>query len=182
MTRFLRATGPGRRVAATVVLAAVVAAGCGGSSVGSGRMGASTTTTISPVAATVLAAYRAEQAAFTEAVDQADPASPKLAQTMTGAQLQSVRRILVADQLNGIVGRGSVQLHPKVSYVRGAQALVLDCAFDSSELVYAKTGKPVPPITPPGPVAIRSLLAEVQPGVWKVSEQDTKDGPCPAGY
>jgi hypothetical protein len=159
---------------------AVLAAGCGSSHP---RSTASTsTTTTDPAAAAVLAAYRAEQAAFTAAVDRADPTWPGLAETMTGAQLQSVKRSLVADQINGVVGRGSVQLHPKLASINGNQAVVLDCAFDSSELVYAKTGKPVPPVTPAGPVAIHSALLQVQPGVWKVAEQDTKDGPCPGGY
>ncbi|HET9732298.1 MAG TPA: hypothetical protein VFP54_06435 [Acidimicrobiales bacterium] len=159
---------------------AAVAAGCGSSHPRS--VARTATTTTDPEAAAVLTAYRAEQAAFTAAVDRADPTWPGLAETMTGAQLDSVKRSLVADQISGVVGRGSVQLHPKVASLNGNQAVVLDCAFDSSELVYAKTGKPVPPVTPPGPVAIRSTLLEVQPAVWKVAQQDTKDGPCPAGY
>jgi hypothetical protein len=130
----------------------------------------------------VLAAYRAGWHVFEQAVDHADPTLPALAQTMTGAQLTSVHRILVADKTDGIVGRGTIALHPKVAYVHGKQALVLDCAFDSSELVYAATGKPVPPITPPEDVAVRSHLSEVSPGVWKVADQHTTGGTCPPGY
>lgn len=159
---------------------AIVAAGCGGSHPRS--TAATTTTTTDPEAAAVLAAYRAGWAAFEEAVDGADPTLPALAETMTGVQLNSVKRILVADQLNGIVGRGNVQLHPKLSYIQGAQALVLDCTFDSSELVYAKTGKPVPPITPPEKVGVRAQLSEVSAGIWKVSDQQTTGGSCPHGY
>jgi hypothetical protein len=130
----------------------------------------------------VLAAYRAEQAAFAVAIRTANPALPALAQTMTGAQLESVRRALASDQANGIVGRGTVQLHPRVAYVHGERAEVLDCAFDSSRLVYAATGKPVPPIVPPESVGIRSQLAEVSPGAWKVATQDVTEGSCPPGY
>lgn len=182
MTRLPSPAPYGRRVAAGLALVALVATGCGGSSPGPRRTGDSTTTTLSPAAAAVVSAYREGWAAFEEAVDKADPALPALAQTMTGVQLDSVRRILVADQLNGIVGQGSIQLHPKVSYIRGTQALVLDCAFDSSELVYAKTGKPVPPITPPEKVAVRAQLTEVSAGSWKVSDQQTTGGSCPPGY
>jgi len=162
---------------------AALAASCGGSPSSAGhRTDQSSTTNASSQVAAVLSAYRAEQAAFEQAVDNADPTLPALAQTMTGAQLDSVRRALVADKANGIVGRGTVQLHPKVSYVRGTHALVLDCAFDSSELVYAASGKPVPPVTPPEKVAVRSQLTEVSPGVWKVSDQHTSGGSCPPGY
>ncbi|MGH9089939.1 MAG: hypothetical protein ACRDZR_00940 [Acidimicrobiales bacterium] len=130
----------------------------------------------------MLAAYRAEQAAFEQAIQNANPTLPALTQTMTGAQLASVREALVADKANGIVGKGDVHIHPRLSYVHGTKALVLDCAFDSSELVYAATGKPVPPVTPPQHVAIRSDLIEVVAGTWKVSKQHTTSGSCPSGY
>lgn len=169
--------------AACLFGAAALVASCGGSPSSSGHhTDQSSTTNARSQDAAVLSAYQAEQAAFEQAVDNADPTLPTLAQTMTGTQLTSVERSLVADKTNGIVGRGTVQLHPKVSYVRGTQALVLDCAFDSSELVYAATGKPVPPVTPPEKVAVRSQLTEVSPGVWKVSDQHTSGGSCPPGY
>jgi hypothetical protein len=168
--------------AACLLGVATLAASCGGSpSANSHHLDQSSTTAKSQTAV-VLAAYRAEQSAFEHAVDNADPTLPALAQTMTGAQLDSVRRALVTDKADGIVGRGTVRLHPKVSYVRGKHALVLDCVFDSSKLVYAATGKPVPPVTPPENVAVRSQLTEVSPGVWKVSDQHTHEGSCPPGY
>lgn len=179
MTRFPNRTR--FRAAATIGLLAVagLAAACGGSSASSHDR--STTTTNSQAAA-VLAAYRAGWQAFEQAVDQGNPALPALTQTMTGTEFDSVRRILSADQASGIVGRGTVQLHPKVSYIRGSDAVVLDCAFDSSELVYAATGKPVPPITPPEKVAVRAEMIEVSPGVWKVANQHTTGGSCPSNY
>ncbi|MGH8996477.1 MAG: hypothetical protein ACRDYB_10680 [Acidimicrobiales bacterium] len=162
---------------------ALFAASCGGSPSATGHHTSppSTTKSKSEVRA-VLAAYRAGWQAFEQAVDQADPTLPALAQTMTGVQLDSVHRILVTDKANGIVGRGTVQLHPKLSYVHGNESLVLDCAFDSSELVYAATDKPVPPVTPPEKVAVRAQLTEVRPGVWKVAVQHTNGGSCPSGY
>ena len=163
---------------------AAICAGCGGSdATGSGSTSStSNSNTTNPQTSAVLAGYRAEQAAFEAAVQRADPTLPALAQTMTGAQLSSVRRSLVADQTNGIVGRGSVKLNPKVTYIHGNQALVVDCVFDSSELVYTATGKPVPPVTPPQKVAIDSNLTEVSAGVWKVADQHASDGSCPSNY
>ena len=130
----------------------------------------------------MLAAYRAEQAAFETAERTANAYLPALAATMTGAQLQSVRRFLAADKAAGIVGRGPVTLRAHVASIHGNQAVVLDCAYDASELVYAKTGKPVPPVTPPEKVGIRSTLAQVAPGVWKVAQQHVTEGSCPPGY
>ncbi|MGH8997060.1 MAG: hypothetical protein ACRDYB_13710 [Acidimicrobiales bacterium] len=183
MTPIRRAWHLSRGVLGVAVIA-VLAASCGASHAASPVRSTSTSTTTTATNATlaaVLAAYRAGWQAFEQAVDQADPTLPALAQTMTGAQLQSVRRALVADKADGIVGRGNVALHPKVFSVSGDQAVVLDCAFDSSELVYAETGKPVPPVTPPEKVAVRSQLTTFG-GVWKVAEQHTTGGSCPPGY
>jgi len=130
----------------------------------------------------VLAAYRAEQAAFQGALQQADPTFPALVQTMTGNQLTSVRRALVSDQTNGIVGRGTSQLNPKVASIQGNQAVVHDCLFSSIELVYSATGKPVPPVTPPEHDGVKATLVQVSPDTWKVSDQNVTEGSCPSGY
>lgn len=172
----------GRLQAPWVALLALVllAAGCGGSHLRS--TASTTTTTADPVAAAVLSAYRASQAAFDAAVARADPSWPALAATMTGNELQSVRRSLVADQMNGIIGRGSVQVFPKLVSIKGSTAVVHDCVYSSSELVYAKTGKPVPPVTPPEHDAVAATLQLMSPGVWKVSSEQITEGSCPPGY
>jgi len=158
-----------------------LAASCGGSHSAGGHSDGSTTTTTSQAAA-VLGSYRAEQAAFGQALREGNPNLSALDQTMTGAQLVSVRRTLVTDQVNGIVGRGSVQLYPKLASISANQAIVHDCLFSSLELVYASTGKPVPPVTPPEHDGVQATLVQVAPGTWKVSDQHTTDGSCPAGY
>ena len=165
-----------------VLCLALVGASCGGTSSASSGNSHGRSGSQNADSARILAAYRAEQAAFETAVQQANPNLPALAQTMTGAQLDSVRRALVSNQLNGIVGRGSVKLHPKVASIHGVVAVVLDCAFDASQLVYASTGKPVPPVTPPQQVGIRSQLNESSNGAWKVAVQHAADGTCPPGY
>lgn len=170
-----------------LVALAVISASCGGSNSATG--GGSTTTsdrpttsTTSPQTSAVLAAYRASQAAFDQAIQQADATLPALAQTMTGGELDSVRRSLVADQTNGIVGKGTVQLNPKVISVTGNDAVVRDCLFSSLELVYSATGKPVPPVTPPEHDGVQATLTQTSPGTWKVSGEHVSEGTCPAGY
>jgi len=170
-----------------LVVLAAFSASCGGSNSATG--GGSTTTSdrpttsaTSPQTSAVLAAYRAEQAAFQGALQLADPTFPALAQTMTGNQLTSVRRALVSDQTNGIVGRGTSQLNPKVASIQGNQAVVHDCLFSSIELVYSATGKPVPPVTPPEHDGVKATLVQVSPDTWKVSDQNVTEGSCPSGY
>lgn len=171
-TRFLRTTFGFLAIAG-------LSAACGSSHSASGHDRSTTTTNPQEVA--VLTAYRAEQAAFEQALQQGNPNLPALDQTMTGSQLVSVRRTLVTDQVNGIVGRGSVQLYPKLVSVNGGQAIVHDCLFSSLELVYAATGKPVPPATPPEHDGVQATLV-LASGTWKVSDQHVTDGSCPAGY
>lgn len=164
---------------------ALVLASCGGgptdaSSTTTTHRQASTTT--SPPTAAVLAAYRASPAAFQQVVETANPTLPALTQTMTGVQLDSVRRTLEVDKLDGIIGKRSIPLYPRLASIHAANAVVLDCTFDSSELIYAATGKPVPPVTPPQHEAVRSQLTEVPAGIWKVAVQHVTTGGCPAGY
>ena len=163
---------------------AAMCASCGGSDAAGNRStsSSSSTSTTNPQTAAVVAAYRAEQAAFEGALQQGDPNYPMLAQTMTGNQLTSVRRALVADQANGIVGRGTAQLNPKVVSIHDNQATVHDCLFSSIELVYSATGKPVPPATQPEHDGVKATLVQVSTGTWKVSDQNVTDGSCPAGY
>jgi len=147
----------------------------------SDRTSTSTTTT-STEAAAVLAGYRAAQVAFDEAIQTADVSSRALVQTMIGNQLYSVRRALVSDREDGIVGRGKVQVNPKLVSIKGHEAVVHDCVFSSLELVYRASGKPVPPVTPPEHDGITSTLKQVSPGTWKVSAEHVTEGTCPAGY
>ncbi len=184
MTR-LRSRNWFRPVAVMVALSvAAICSGCGGSDpAGSGSTSStSVSTTTNPQTAAVVAAYRAEQAAFQGALRQANPTFPALAQTMTGNQITSVRRALVADQTSGIVGRGTAQLNPKVVSINGNQAIVHDCLFSSIELVYTATGKPVPPATSAEHDGVMATLVQVSPGMWKVSDQNVTEGSCPAGY
>jgi len=185
VTRVRRRRGYGAVAAVAPFCVALICASCGGSDAAGNRSASNsspTTTSTNPQSAAVVAAYRAEQAAFEGALQRADPNSPMLAQTMTGSQLTAVRRALVADQANGIVGRGTTRLNPKVVSIQGNQATVHDCLFSSIELVYSTTGKPVPPVTQPEHDGVQATLEQVSVGTWKVSDQNVTDGSCPAGY
>jgi hypothetical protein len=139
-----------------------------------------TSTTIDPTAAAVIQAYRAEWAAFDQALSTANVSDPALAATMVAPMLQEVRRNLVSDQVNGIVGRGGVQLHPKVTQVTATSATVVDCSYSTSELVYSSSGKPVPPVTPPEHDGVHATLTLVG-STWKVSDQTVTEGTCASG-
>jgi hypothetical protein len=101
---------------------------------------------------------------------------------MVDPELQSARRYLLTDAHDGIVGRGSVMLHPKLESINGKSAVVVDCIWDASELVYKASGKPVPPITRPEQAGVRAVLVEVSTGRWKVASQSVSEGTCAAGY
>lgn len=130
--------------------------------------------------AAVLAAYRAGWTAYEAALASANPADPALAATMVDPLLQRVKANLYAYRRQGIVGRGPVDLNPKVVALSSSTATVVDCTFSSSELVYASTGKPVPPATPPEHDGVRATLV-LTASTWKVSEQSVTEGTCAAG-
>ena len=138
------------------------------------------TTTTDPTASAVLAAYRAGWAAFEHAASDANPEDPELLATMVDPQLQQVKANLLADQRQGIVGRGTFTLHPKVAALSATSATVVDCAYSTAILVYKATGKPVPPITPPENDGVTSTLVP-SGGVWKVYKQTVTDGKCAPG-
>ena len=128
----------------------------------------------------MLAAYRAESDAFEQALAQANPADPALAATMVDPQLQGVKANLFADERQGVVGRGAVTLHPKVGSLSATTATVVDCVYSTTELVYATTGKPVPPTTPPENDGVQATLV-LTGGTWKVSKQTVTEGRCAPG-
>ena len=138
------------------------------------------TSTTDPATAAVLAAYRAGWAAFEHALADANPEDPELAATMVPPQLTGVRANLTVDRQQGMVGRGTFTLHPKVVSLSATTVRVVDCAYSTSVLVYAKTGKPVPPITPPENDGVSSELI-LTGGAWKVYKQTVTDGKCAPG-
>ncbi len=179
--------------AVVVALAAVVLSACGGGATDASRSSTTTTaahghSTVSTStssgrsggAAAVLAAYRAGWSAYEGALAAANAADPALVATMVDPLLQRVKANLYAYQRQGIVGRGPVDLNPKVVTVSPSTATVVDCTFSSSELVYTSTGQPVPPVTPPEHDGVRATLV-LTAGTWKVSQQSVTEGKCAPG-
>jgi hypothetical protein len=174
---------------AAVVGVALLVSACGGSnSAAPPSTRARPTTTDAPVTSTnadlisaaVLAAYRSSWSAFEHAAADANATDPQLAATMIDPQLQGVKANLLADQRQGIVGRGTFALHPKIMALTATTATVVDCAYSTAELVYASTGKAVPPVTPPENDGVQSALV-LTGGSWKVSKQTVTDGKCAPG-
>jgi hypothetical protein len=135
--------------------------------------------TTTPTSA-VLAAYRAGWTAYEHALSDANPEDPALTATMVDPLLQRTKADLLGYQQDGIVGRGSVDPHPKLASMTATTATVVDCIYSSSELVYAKTRKPVPPATSSENDGVQATLALVN-GAWKVSQQTVTEGKCAAG-
>ena len=173
-------------VAASSLLLAACGAGSGDASHPSSsvpRRTSATKATSTPDGGTdaaVLAAYRAGWAAFEHALADANPEDPALTATMVDPQLQQVKANLLADQRQGMVGRGTTTLHPKISALSATSATVVDCAYSTAELVYQATGKPVPPVTPPENDGLTSTLV-LSGGTWKVAKQIVTDGKCAPG-
>lgn len=162
---------------------ALLAAACSSShprSAPSSTTTSNATTTTTPEEGAVVASYRAAWAAFEHAGLTANAFDPALAATMVDPQLQQVRRNLLGDKYNGIVARGSFTLHPQVHDMTPTSATVLDCAYSTAILVYANSGKPVPPITPPEYDGIKATMVLVG-SAWKVSQQTVTDGHCAPG-
>lgn len=181
----------GRRSLAAVWLfgglgLAILVSGCGSSAPDSAPPKTTTTgstatsTTLSAQATAVLSAYRAAWSAFEGALADANPSDPALVNTMVDPQLQSVKANLLADQMQGIVGRGPTTLHPKVTTLSATSATVVDCAYSANELVYKASGKPVPPVTPPESDGVTATLV-LSGGTWKLSKQTVTDGTCVSG-
>ena len=139
-----------------------------------------TSTTLAPTSVAVLNAYRASWAAFEHALTTANPSDPELAATMVDPQLQSVKANLFADKRAGMVGRGTTTLHPKITALSATTATVVDCAYSRAELLYATTGKPVPPVTPPENDGVRATLV-LSGSTWKVYKQTVTEGTCAPG-
>jgi hypothetical protein len=143
--------------------------------------GSTTTTVPNAEASAIITAYRAGWAAFEQATKNANPLDPQLQATMVNPLLHQVEGNLVTYNAEGIVGTGSIELHPRLASLTGTKAVVLDCSFSDAFLIYKKTGKQVPPVSKAENVGVKATLVSVG-GIWKVKSQNLTEGTCPAGY
>ncbi len=139
------------------------------------------TTAPNPETAAVLTAYRAGWAAYEQATKSANPLDPNLPATMVNPLLHQVEGNLVTYNEEGIVGTGTIELHPRVASIAATKAVVVDCSYSDAFLVYKKTGKQVPPVSKAENVGVKATLV-LDDGTWKVKSQNLTEGSCPAGY
>ena len=142
----------------------------------------STTTSTNAQASGVLAAYRAEQAAFEEALQQADPTFPALAQTMTGTSSTRYVEHSWPIRRTGSSDEGTVQLNPKVASVQGnpGGGARLPIQLDRTRVLRHR--QTCTPSNSAGARRRASHPDQASSGIWKVSDQNVIDGTCPAGY
>jgi len=171
-------------VVGILISVAFLLSACGGSPSTTGQSARTSTstrsepsTTLSANATAVLAAYRAGWTAYDKALVTANAYDSALPITMTQPLLQKVEVGLLDDAARGIVGRGPIELRPQVTSLTATTATVVDCAYSSSMYFYAKSGKPVPPITKPEHDEVTATLV-LQDGTWMVSQQSVSDGKC----
>jgi len=167
-----------------IVLLIAVAGGCGGA--GSSRAPTSSTSAASQAPAStqpasqaaVLGAYRAYWDDVIAAGKAADWQSPHLADHATGQALQTVRDHYRQLRAQGLVDRGTVTLHPRVTALRGETATIQDCTDTSKFLKYdAKTGA-LRDTSIPELDNIEITLKRIK-GAWTVT-QTAGRGKCPS--
>lgn len=140
----------GVRKLIVTVLAAMLPAACG-----SGRAAAPNSVARpdpSPsvsVQRQVLAAWRAEQVAYANALRSLNPRSPALAETAINPALERAMTFISVVKAQGVVVRGSQDLGtPTVVSLSPAtdptEAVVESCVHGGLILLNGKTGKPVP--------------------------------------
>lgn len=176
---------------APVVLAATLAAGC--TSTTSPHSAPSTSPpalTSSAIDAQVLAAWRAEHAAYAAAIRAMDPHYPGLTQTAIDPALRSATAFIATSKAQGILAQGWQDLgFPRVISLTPSTdpriAVVQSCIHDGLVLINGHTGRPVPGL--PGRVTWgleRTTLRHVEGVGWLVADnvvnQDDKESVCAA--
>jgi hypothetical protein len=169
---------PRRALACLTVVLALVVGACG--SGGEDPPGGATSTTAGArERAALVAAYRAHWQAFIAATDPPSPDHPRLVATTSGRHLADIQALLGNDAEVGIVRRVEVELHPRVTALRGDRASVTDCYEDTLATFVAGTGQVVSPRTTETISSVFRLRRIG--GAWKVVERIKEDGPCVTG-
>jgi hypothetical protein len=136
---------------------------------------ATTTSTLDPTKAAILDAYRAAWADFVTIAGTfpVRPLDPRLTQHEDGRELTHDEQSLTLLSAKGHYTKGGIDLAPVVTSVVGDTATVMDCFFDHSVEVDARTGNPI--TTPDvGRTKDRFTMTRVS-GVWYVSDSTILD-------
>jgi len=145
----------------------------------SSTIAAATTTTLDPTRSTILARYRAGQAAFLAVAGHYPvvPTDARIPAFMTGTLLNTVRSRLTIYALQGDYVQGTAELGPTVVSVNGTEAIVMDCGFDHSVVVNGRTGQREgnPADTQRTKAKVTMQLVD---GVWKMAALEQEGAGC----
>lgn len=134
--------------------------------------------------AAVIAAYEQSYKAIIVVGKEASPDlnDPRLSQHTTGPALTAMQRSLADNKSKGLVYVGDAELHPMVIELGADTATVVDCSYDRTGLVEARTGRVVVDPGPPEAGASTAKL-KLDGGVWKVTDFKDEKRTCvpPAG-
>jgi hypothetical protein len=116
--------------------------------------------------ADVVAAYEASWTDFIRAGDPPSPDAEFLADHMAGDALEVSRNLLHELQAEGVVLRGTYELHARVIELADDRAVVEDCGLDQMEVVSPASGEVVEPHDNERDGVVAELTLEG--GTWKV--------------
>jgi hypothetical protein len=177
-------------VAGLAVVTACSSSGGGVKPIGAGGPLSTVITTTAPASssgvstldatrATILARYRAGQAAFLAVAGHYPivPTDARIPEYMTATLLTTVRNRLTTYALAGEYVQGTAELGPTVASVNGDQAVVTDCGFDHTVVVDARTGQRVgnPADTQRTQVKVTMQLVD---GAWKIAALEQVGSGC----
>ena len=137
--------------------------------------GESTSTTVDPQAAEVIAGYEAYWDAVLAASDPPDPSHALLAAHAKGEELAKAKTLLAAQKQFGEVARGTFDLDPSVRSIDDDRAELADCWTPDISLFDRASGD----LKTKPPAIGHQLLVELEleDEAWKVS-LITDEGPC----
>lgn len=173
-----------RRLLATCLVVALVAAGCDRGEPSSPPSASPTSAVPSPTAeptpstpadgaATAMDAYRGMWKAYVAATRIPDPAYPDLARYSQGDALKVWVTGLTSVQQQGLVGQGDVTLKPSATAINPnatpPTVEIKDCVDSSNSHLVKKDGSPYQD-TPGGKRSATATVAQISQGVWKVTQ------------
>lgn len=138
----------------------------------------------SSIGSDAISGYEAYWDARVEFWDPADPSSPLVGQTMSGAHLELIQGLLADHAERGLALRGRAATHPEVIEVRSAtEVAILDCSEQDPGrgLFDAESGDRLSdiPAVREGQLDLTSAVMVLEDGVWKVSDvQGQADVSC----
>lgn len=124
----------------------------------------------------MLAAYRQSWADVVAAGNPIQPDAPDLKAHRSGQALDVIVAVLRDYQSKGVVYRGEVELHPKITEYNGNSAKIRDCVFDHTEVFDPKADQVVKPAAD-HPIWANTTM-QVIDGAWKATDFAPENQEC----